>query len=148
MKVIFKLFLLFSFLCSANECVANDRVIIFYDSTKQRLTNLPKNIFHQSFDLGISGKIEAEMNKRLEMFSSKVTKSEILQGFSSNKEVKNLVEKLKESYSYLEGVSKYKVTKIPAVILDTKDGDYIVYGETNIQKALQSIAIYRRFNSN
>jgi integrating conjugative element protein (TIGR03757 family) len=128
---------------------SEDKLIVFHDSTKHRIINVPMNIYYQAFDLGKSGKIHKEINRRLGNLSSlKKTPDElkkiVAQGLQSNPQMKLYIEQLNGSYGYLKKVAKYQITKIPAVVLDTEDGEYVVYGQTNIQKALENIAVYRR----
>jgi len=130
---------------------SEDKLFIFYDSTKYRIYNVPIIISNQAFDLGKSGKIQGEINKRLANLSSlrktpDELKEVVSKGLQSNPLMKGYVEELKDSYGYLQKVAEYQITKIPAVVLDTEDGEYVVYGQTNIQKALQNIAVYRRSN--
>lgn len=122
---------LFSRFCTAD-------VFYFYDSK----IHPSETIFSVTkFDVNKSNKIRAEINKRLVFNSQKVWTTEELEKearyrLANDVELKGLMNEMSDSYKYLQRALEFKVTKVPAIVLKENGHNWIVYGETNIQKAL------------
>lgn len=116
----------------------NAEVFYFYDSS----VHPSKTIFSVTkFDVNKSNKIRAEINKRLVFNSQKVWTTEELEKeahyrLANDVELKGLMNEMSDSYKYLQRALEFKVTKVPAIVLKENGHNWIVYGETNIQKAL------------
>lgn len=129
-------FTLFLFLFSS-EILASE-IFYFYDSSihpSQTIFSVTK------FDVNKSNKIRAEINKRLVFNSQKVWTTEELEKearyrLANDVELKGLMNEMSDSYKYLQQALEFKVTKVPAIVLKENGHNWIVYGETNIQKAL------------
>jgi hypothetical protein len=139
----------FILLISSISTKAICEVYVFFDSEIHNLTNLPNNFPIEPFDLSKSGKIKSYFNQRLSQSfnyidNTKLLTSKNISELKGSDLVKSFASEYVNSLSHLRYLARYKIIKIPAVVLDTGNGEYIVYGETNIQKALQDIALYRR----
>lgn len=126
--------LLFSF---STEILASE-IFYFYDSgvhNSQTIFSVTK------FDVSKSNKIRAEINKRLVFDSNRVWSKEDLEvearkRISSDPQLKSLMNQMSDSFKYLQTALELKVLKVPAIVLKENGHNWIVYGETNIQKAL------------
>ena len=125
-------FLVFSANVSASE------IFYFYDSgvhNSQTIFSVTK------FDVSKSNKIRAEINKRLVFDSNRVWSKEDLEvearkRIASDPQLKSLMNQMSDSFKYLQTALELKVLKVPAIVLKENGHNWIVYGETNIQKAL------------
>ncbi|MBB1333995.1 DUF1525 domain-containing protein [Pseudoalteromonas sp. SR41-6] len=118
--------------------VLASEIFYFYDS---KVHNSQTIFSVTKFDVSKSNKIRAEINKRLVFNSQKVWTTEELEKearyrLANDVELKGLMNEMSDSYKYLQQALEFKVTKVPAIVLKENGHNWIVYGETNIQKAL------------
>jgi hypothetical protein len=131
-----KQFLLAFFLLFSSNSIGN--IYYFYDSevhNSQTIFSVTK------FDVSKSNKIRAEINKRLVFDSNRVWSKEDLEvearkRIASDPQLKSLMNQMSDSFKYLQTALELKVLKVPAIVLKENGHNWIVYGETNIQKAL------------
>ena len=121
-----------SFIASSKE------VYYFYDSTIHPQTPFLSSV---SLDVSKSSKIEAEINKRLifkeaPFLSEEQRLAKARSIISQDPKLKYLMNELSNSYKYLEKVFEFQIKKVPAVVLQENGHNWIVYGQTNVQKAL------------
>ena len=124
-----------------------DFITVVYDSRYHTLTGVPLNYSVQKYDVSLTGRIEAQINKRL-VYSGPQTDVEGVEAWARNKveqdpELKQLFDMLPSSYDYLTPVSEFGLTKIPAVVAHAGADNFVVYGETNVNKALQTVIASR-----
>lgn len=126
-----------------------DEVLYFYDSA----IHPPTPFFSAtSFDVSKSSKIEAEINKRL-IFNDapflteqqRVEKARSI--INGDPKLKSLIKELSQSYKYLEKVFEFQIKKVPAIVLKENGRNWIVYGQTNVQKALVLIRNSDKYRS-
>ena len=144
LKTLINIFLGFALL-AGRVCTAESisSVTVIYDSRYHQLSGLPQNFSVQKYDVSLTGRIEVQINKRL-VYSGPQTSVEGVEAWARKKakqdpELKQLFDMLPSSYDYLTPVSEFGLTKIPAVIAHAGTDNFVVYGETNINKALQAI---------
>ena len=94
-----------------------------------------------TFNVNKSNKIKTQINKQLVFNSQRSWTKEELElearkRISNDPKLKNLMNEISDSYKYLQKALEFKVTKVPAIVLVENGHNWIVYGETNIQKAL------------
>ncbi len=142
MKALFCLLFSFApFFSGASE------IYYFFDSnihSNQTIFSVTK------FDVSKSNKIRAEINKRLVFDSNRVWSKEELEiearkRIASDPRLKSLMTEMSDSFKYLQTALELKVLKVPAIVLKENGHNWIVYGETNIQKALVLIRNSRDF---
>lgn len=113
-------------------------VFYFYDSN----IHPSETIFSVTkFDVSKSNKIRAEINKRLvfdsnRVWSKKDLEVEARKRIASDPQLKSLMTQMSDSFKFLQTALELKVLKVPAIVLKENGHNWIVYGETNIQKAL------------
>lgn len=122
-------------------------LIIMYDSQIHELTNVPSIFFVSKIDVSESSRIEASINTRLQ-YGGKGKSTEEVEKWARKKiqtdpQIKNLIGKIPASLSFLNHVNDIGITKVPAVVLRDGDQDFVVYGQTDIRKAVQAINSYR-----
>lgn len=127
-----------------------DFITVVYDSRHHALSGLKQNYSVQKYDVSLTGRIEAQINKRL-VYSGTQTDVRGVEEWARNKvkhdpELKQLFDMLPSSYDYLTPVSEFGLTKIPAVVVHAGADNFVVYGETNINKALKAVAVSRASN--
>lgn len=126
-------------------------LIIMYDSQIHELTNVPTIFFVSKIDVSESSRIEASINTRLQ-YGGKGKSTEEVERWARKKiqtdpQIKDLIGKIPTSLSFLNHVNEIGITKVPAVVLRDGDQDFVVYGQTDIRKAVQAINSYRVGNS-
>lgn len=131
----------------AQEYQSVESVTVLYDSTKHQLLHVEQNFPVRKYDVALTSKIEAEINKRLVYPGKARSVAEVeawaQQKSKSDPQMKQLFESLQSSFQYLTPVAEYGITKVPAVITTIDGEHFVVYGETSIQAAVQA-AIYHR----
>lgn len=146
-KIVAAVSFLFTTMSYSNENQSVDFVTVLYDSTKHRLSHVEQNFPVRKYDVALTSKIEADINKRL-VYPGKARSVEEVEAWAKQKsksdlQLKELFEKLQLSYQYLTPVAEYGITKVPAVITTVNGEHFVVYGETSIQAAVQA-ALYHR----
>lgn len=136
-------FVLFGLLCKSEASDDIHSVTVIYDSRYHVLSSVPQNFSVKKYDVSLTSRIEAQINKRL-VYSGPKTTIEGVESWAREKakqdpELKQLFDMLPSSYDYLVPVSEFSLTKVPAVIAHIGADNFVVYGETNINKALQTI---------
>ncbi|KZN63396.1 DUF1525 domain-containing protein [Pseudoalteromonas luteoviolacea] len=137
------LLVLFSFNSLAGE------VLYFFDSNKHPE---PSFFVNRKIDVSIPSKIEQAINKKLVLENpylyTEAEREQLARSMLRNDEtLKGLMSNLASSYKELETIFKYQVHKVPAVVLVENGRNWIVYGETNIQKALVIIRNSSKYRS-
>lgn len=132
-----------------NSGDVENKLVIVYDSRVHALVGDASTFFSvEKYDVSLVGKIEAEINKRL-TYSGKHPKNiDAIQSWATDKfknddEIIRLVKLLEEAYSFTEPAMKFGLSKVPAIVLVDDEDEFVVYGETNIYKALERINAFR-----
>ncbi len=131
---------------TAQEFPSVDSVTVLYDSTRHQLLHVEQNFPVRKYDVSLTSKIEAEINKRL-VFPGKARSVEEVETWAreqskSDPQLRQLFDNLQSSFQYLSPVAEYGITKVPAVITTINGEQFVVYGETSIQAAVQAAIIY------
>lgn len=150
MKLINKILLILIVFAGNSFAADIDFITVVYDSRHHPLSGVPINYSVQKYDVSLTGRIESQINKRL-VYSGSQTDVNGVEEWARNKvkndpELKQLFDLLPSSYDYLTPVSEFGLTKIPAVVVHAGADNFVVYGETNINKALQAVAVSRADN--
>ncbi|MAD89058.1 MAG: hypothetical protein CMK64_05095 [Pseudoalteromonas sp.] len=131
----------------------SDEVLYFYDSDRHPE---PSFFVERKIDVSLASKIEQAINTKLVLqnpylYTEKEREQLAISKLQNDDALKVLMKRLADSYKELETIFKYQVHKVPAVVLVENERNWIVYGETNIQKALVIIrnsSKYRSFHIN
>jgi integrating conjugative element protein (TIGR03757 family) len=102
-------------------------------TTDQYLIATTENI--QTINLDLPSILEAKLSNALPATSSEA------QAIVSQRLTPELTAKLTQAHQDITEAWSMGITKVPAVVVDRK---YVVYGETNVQRALDRIEVYRR----
>ena len=94
------------------------------------------------------GKIEKQINQRLKFTGHKAKSEKQVEEWAkhklqTDKVLQAFLSKLEEAYAYTKPAMKYGLSKVPAVVYVDSENEYIVYGETNVRKALDKINAHR-----
>lgn len=124
-----------------------EHLTIIYDARYDKLRGIPKNISVHHYDVSKVSKIETQINRRLE-FKGQAKSHMDVEAWALNKvnndpAIKVLIDKLPLAYDYLTAVDQFGLTKVPAVVYSDGDKNFVVYGETNISKAIQKVNAFR-----
>lgn len=133
--------------CLSLDAYSTEYLTIVYDARYDKISGIPKNISVQHYDVSEVSKIETQINRRL-VFKGQAKSQSDVEAWAMNKvnkdpEIKALIDKLPLAYDYLTAVDEFGLTKVPAVVYSDGDKNFVVYGETNISKAIQKVNAYR-----
>ena len=139
--------LIFAFSANASE----RKVVVLFDSRIHELSNVPTFFSVEKYDVSMVGRIESEINKRLVYPNGSATSIEQVQKWAKNKivsdpQIQALRDNLQNAYQYTKPAMQYGLSKVPAVVLEDGDNEYIVYGDTDIESALRKIRAHRVVN--
>ena len=134
-------------ICLSLNAYSAEYLTIVYDARYDKISGIPKNISVHHFDVSEVSKIETQINRRL-VFKGQAKSQSDVEAWAMNKvkkdpEIKALIDKLPLAYDYLTAVDEFGLTKVPAVVYSDGDKNFVVYGETNISKAIQKVNAYR-----
>ncbi len=127
---------------------AENKVIVLYDSERHMLSAPPTFFSIEKYDVALVGKIEEQINQRLKYTGHKAKSEKQVEEWAkhklqNDKELQVLLSQLEEAYTYTKPAMKYGLSKVPAVVYVDGENEYIVYGETNVRKALDKINAHR-----
>lgn len=132
------------FLCSFQAASQVNSVTVFFDSRLHSVKDSQLYFPVVKYDLSLTSKIKAEIDRRL-VYQGTATSVGQVEEWARKKSqsdpaLKKLFESLQHSYEYLGPVAEYGISKVPAVVAHIGEDHFIVYGETDIQKALRIIS--------
>lgn len=114
----------------ASTAASGEIILITTNQTPLAAT---KNI--RTINLGLPAILEADLSSALPANPAEA------QAIATQRITPDLAAQLTKAHQNVTDAWSMGVTKVPAVVVDRK---YVIYGETNVQRALDRIAEYQR----
>ena len=122
-------------------------VNVFYDSTKHSVISIPTIFSVEKIDVSESRKIEASITERLQLErqgeSIEAVQNWAVKKVAQDREIQRLMSELPNTYRWLEKAHTFGISKVPAVVISYGEDDFVVYGQTDIRKAINLVSAYR-----